>query len=248
MTIEAYVTIHDQDLVLECERSGQFDAIDHTYLFVGPRPVDRIPGYVKLVLAREHENNFEHYPQFYDFTGWHVLAAHDLIDADHIITLQYDMQIVDATIGDRCTILLDTGPGPIAFTVVPYLAAAWMLRMAGFKETYDTGLARLGVDQATWPPFDQWPCTQGMAWRTDEFVRCMHWIEPLFEVWHDNLWAGHLMERTVKAWCAIHDITEHYLTGVIHHLASDCHGTCALMAGSSDVHAERSAIFGREVI
>lgn len=245
MTIEAYVTVHDQDLLLECERSGQFDVVSHTYLFVGPRPVDRIPADVKVVVARDHLPNFEHYPSFYDFTGWYALARHNLIAAEHVILVQYDMKVNDPAVGERCAKLLDAAPGPVAFTAGHRLADNWMLLIPGFHATYDRGMARLGVDQTTWPFFNEWPCTQGTAWRADEFRRFMLWLEPLFDYWHDDLWAGHLMERTVKAWCAHHGIAEQYLGGVITHENRDCHGTCALMGGRTDDYHQRAATFGQ---
>lgn len=245
VTVEAYVTIHDQDLLLECEASGQFDAISHTYGFVGPRPVDRIPADVKLVVARDYTPNHEDKPSFYDFTGWHVLAAHDLIDADRIVCLQYDMRISDNEIGARCSSLLDAAPGPIAFTAGHRLADNWMLLLDGFHRTFDVGMARLGVDQTSWPFFNEWPSTQGMAWRTDEFQAFMMWIEPLFEIWADSVWAGHLMERTVKAWCVTQGVDEQYLGGVMVHENRDCHGTCALMGGRIETYLERTATFGR---
>lgn len=247
MTIETYVTIHDQDLLLECEASDQFAAVSHTYGFVGPRPVDRVPADVKMVVARDYVPNHEDMPNYYDFTLWSTLAAHDLIDADQIVCLQYDMRVADVEIGFRCRALLDAAPGPIAFTAGHRLADNWMLLIPGFHRTFDAGMARLGVDQQGWPFFNEWPSTQGMAWRTDEFQAFMMWIEPLFEMWHGDTWAGHLMERTVKAWCAHHGIDEQYLGGVMIHEARDCHGTCALMGGRTEAYVEKSSTFGKVV-
>lgn len=245
VTVETFVTIHDQDILLECERSGRFADVSHTYGFVGPRPVDRIPADVKMVVARDYTPNVEQWPSYYDFTLWYVLTAHDLIDADQIICLQYDMRINDTAIADRCSKLLDAEPGPIAFTAGHNLADNWMLLIPGFRETFDAGMSQLGVDQNQWPFFNEWPCTQGTAWRTDTFHTFMRWIEPLFELWQSNLWAGHLMERTVKAWCAHHGIPEQYLGGVITHENQDCHGTCSLMAGRVDDYRARAATFGK---
>lgn len=246
VSTELLVTIHDQDLLLECEHRQQFAGLPRTYLFVGPRPVDRIPDDVKLVVARDHTPNFEHWPAFYDFTGWWAAAHHGLIEADRIVCVQYDMLIADQFICERVDKLLDEPDvGVVAFTAGHRLADNWMLLLPGFERTYRAGVGILGVDMDSWPFFNEWPSTQGTAWRTADFVPVMEWLTPLFQAWHGDVWAGHLMERTVKAWCATFNRPEAYLPGVITHLARDCHGTCALMGGRSDVHAERASTFGR---
>lgn len=246
MATELLVTIHDQDLLLECEASGQFDGFPRTYLFVGPRPVDRIPNDVKVIVARDHEPNFEHYPDTYDFSGWWAATHHDLIDADRVVCLQYDMRVDDPDIVGKVDALLDDPDvGMVAFTAGHRLADNWMLLLPGFHETFDEGMHQLGADQNTWPFFNAWPCTQGTAWRTDDLKNFMGWVEPLFDLWAGNIWHGHLMERTVKAWCAELNEPEAYLPGVITHLNKDCHGTCARMGGNMERYAERAATFGR---
>lgn len=229
MSVEAFVTIHDQDLLLDCERSGQFASLSHTYLFVGPRPVDRVPRGVKMVVARDYAGNVEHLPSFYDFTGWHVLARHDLIDAEHVICLQYDMTVDVPDLAEQCAAILHSERGMIAFTSGP--RSHWMLRVPGFEDAYQRGMAEKGIDTDAWPPVRRWPTTQGTAWRAETLVDFMGWFEPLFDVWADETLAGHLAERSVT----VYSMTTHperYLTGVIKHQALDCHGTGALLRTS----------------
>ncbi len=245
--IETYVTVHDSELLIECEHSGQFDNVSHTYIFVGPRPVDLSGlkrGVFKIIVASDYIPNFEHLPAFYDFTGWWVLAKYGLIEADQVILIQYDMEIAHPLIAELCAHRLLERPGPIAFTAGHNAANNFMLLIPGFERTYRIGMDLVGIDQDSWPEFNEWPSTQGTAWRTDEFVDFMLWFEPLFAHWADDLWAGHLAERSVKAWTMNTGDPERYLPGVINHLHSDCHGTCSLMNGQADVHAERAATFG----
>lgn len=247
VTAELLVTIHDQDLLLECEASGQFDGLPRTYLFVGPRPVDKLTSEHRTLVVRDHQPNFEHYPQFYDFTGWWAACHHGLIDADRVVCVQYDMLIADVDIVKRCDELLDDpDTSMVAFTAGHRLADNWMLLLDGFQEMFDEGMRRVGVNhQEMWPFFNEWPSTQGTAWRTTDLTQFMEWVTPLFDVWHGDVWAGHLMERTVKPWTVIDGRPEAYLGGVITHLNRDCHGTCARMGGRLDVYAERAATFGR---
>lgn len=242
-TSQCYVTVHDQDLLLACEEAGQFHLVKRpTYLFVGQRPVDRVPGHVDMIVVRDLEPNMEHLPQFYDFTGWWALAKHGLITTDVVVCLQYDMHVLDAAIQRRCERLLATGVDMVAMNA-GYFGPNWMLNIGGFEAAYRQALAVKGIEMNDWPKFDAWPSTQGTAWRGEALVDFMLWFEPLFEVLGDNVFAGHLAERTVKAYVETHNGCD-YLLGVMQHLAVDCHGTGALMAGNRKLYEERAAVFG----
>lgn len=241
MATEAYITIHDQDLVLECERSGQFDLLSHTYLFVGRRPVDKIRDEVKVVVCRDYPGNVERWPQFYDFTGWYVLVTHNLIEADHVIMLQYDMTIIDPQIQVKVDAMLDAEPGMIAFNA-GYFGPNWMLLLPEFETTYRRGLKIQEIHPEHFPPFNAWPSTQGTAWRRSTLVAFMHWFTPMFEIFKDHIFAGHLAERTVKAFHVV-NYPEQYLLGMIAHAAADMHGTSALMRGDRALYEARNATF-----
>lgn len=242
MATELLITVHDQSLIGECEANGQFAESPHRWLFVGPRPVDNPDA----IVARDHTPNFEHLPSFYDFTGWWAATHHNLITADRVVCLQYDMTINDPDIIKRVDEQLDNPDvGVVAFTAGHRLADNWMLLIPGFRETFEEGMHVLGVEPNDWPMFNEWPSTQGTAWRTEDLCEFMAWVEPLFELWAPNLWAGHLMERTVKAWCVHTGRAEAYLPGVICHYGRDSHGTCAKMGGNEAAYQAKAATFGR---
>ena len=87
MSIETYITVHDSTIVAECEDSGRFNSISHTYLFVGPKAVD-VADDIKIIVCRDIQPNYEHLPHFYDFTGWFVLGKYELFSTDNAIFLQ----------------------------------------------------------------------------------------------------------------------------------------------------------------
>lgn len=245
MTVEALITIHDQDLLLEREEEGRFAGLSRTWLFVGRRPVDWVPHNVKLHVSRDWSPNYERYPAFYDFTGWWTASFPTVIRAEHVICLQDDMTVLDERLADRCAALLGAAPGPVAFTAGHYSARNWMLMINGFAEAFNAGMAAVGVDVGAFPAFEEWPTTQGTAWRTEDLRAFMAWFEPLFTVWADDVWAGHLAERSMWAWMMSRGCPARFLPNVISHEARDLHGTGALMAGMADVHAARAATFGR---
>lgn len=242
--IETLVTIHDQALIDQCETEARFVNVKpYRYLFVGPRPVERSDD---MIVARWRTPNVEHYPSFYDFTGWWSVAHHRLATADRLICLQYDHIVpgpIDAAVNDE----LDQHP-MVAFVAGHRGAGNFMLNIGGFEDAYRSGLVTVGAPpMETWPDFNEWPSTQGTAWRTDALIEFMAWVTPLFDLWHDNVWAGHLMERMPKAWLVATGQDAGYLHGAVIHEGRDCHGTCSLMAGRSDVYQERSATFGKVV-
>lgn len=244
MATELYVTIHDEALIEQCEAAGQFDLFpNRTYLFVGRRPITAsTSSRYKVVVCQDFMPNYERYPQFYDFTGWWVLADHHLISADRIVCLQYDMTIIDPDLPAKVDAALINQPGMIAFNA-GYMGPNWMLQLPTFEETYRAGLATVGVNPDDFHGFNEWPCTQGTAWTTKTFVDYMRWFTPMFEAFHDHIFAGHLAERTVKAYLAANGIPDQYMLGSIAHTAADCHGTGALMAGNREIYEARNAEF-----
>lgn len=240
--IQTFVTVHDADIVRRCEEEERFGSLgERHYLFVGQRPVGQEIG--PTVIPRRLIDNLEHLPQFYDFTGWWALARHRLIVRPNVMLLQYDMHVASPTLEADVDAMLTEASGPVAFTAGHNLAGNYMLMIDGFERTFRDGMATIGVDPASWPEFNEWPTTQGMAWRTEEFYDFMMWFRPLFDVFADNRYAGHLAERCVKAWCVTRGVEPRYLPGVIGHEAKDCHGTGALMAGNIAVYEERARTF-----
>lgn len=240
--MHAYVTVHDRRLVIDCERTGRFAAVAHTYLFVGPRSVRHVQGCAPFVVAREWPDNYEHLPDFYDFTGWWVLARHRLTEP-RFLTVQYDHQLHDPDLAANADVLLDRG-GPVAYVAGHKYANNWMLLIDGFEATFNHGMTAVGINPGDFPDFNEWPSTQGMAWNRDDFYEFMTWFEPLFDVWADCIWAGHLAERSVWAWMMATGRPAVYGSGLVHE-GRDCHGTCSLMSGNSEVWSQRQLTFGR---
>jgi hypothetical protein len=245
--LEAWITIHDVALIEACEAEGRFAAIPHRYVFVGPRPVEGLPQDAEVIVARAWEPNVEQYPSFYDFTGWFVLGQMldaGAIDGGHWLMIQYDHILRDPAAFPFVDDALADAGGPIAFVPGHRLAQNWMLLIPGFEEAFNAGMAVVGINPADFPDFNEWPSTQGTAWRARDLADFMRWFEPLFDFWAPNVWAGHLAERSVWAWMMSTGLPARYASGLAHE-GRDCHGTCSLMAGNHDAYASRSLTFGR---
>lgn len=241
--IEAYITIHDQDVLIQCEQSGQFDNLSHTYIFVGPRPVDRIPPDVKVIVSRDYVPNYEYLPQFYDFTGWFTLAHHNLISSKYAIMIQYDHYIATPDAAQQCVEALQGDAQVVAFVSGFY--NNWYLEVEGFKEILQRCSAACGVNLPELEdekPFNQWPSTQGTAWNVDYFKAFMEWVRPIFDLAHTHVLAGHAAERMLNVYTKI--TTEAaYLPGLFRHDSRDCHGTSDYMRGDFDSFKRKNQEF-----
>ena len=241
MTVETYVTIHDQDLVLSCEADGRFDPLSHTYLFVGPRPVERLPKGLKVVVCRDFEPNFERFPNFYDFTGWYVLAKHDLLTTRHVIMVQYDHRLIEPRAGEMCAEALSADPGMVAFVTADQ--TNWMLKVPGFESTFRRTALACGTDSAALEaakPVSVWPTTQGTAWRSSYLELFMAWFTPAFGALENHQLAGHLAERMLHVYTML-TYPAQVLPGLFHHDSLDCHGTKDLFMGNLASYNEKNA-------
>jgi hypothetical protein len=243
LSIETYITVHDSTIVAECENSGRFNSVSHTYLFVGPRTVD-VADNIKIIVCKDIQPNYEHLPHFYDFTGWFVLGKYELFSTDNAIFLQYDHLInsenleaqTESALGDDHMI----GYAPAG----PEL---WTLQLPNFYERQLQGIKACGDDWEkllTEVPFTIWPTTQGTAWRTKEFCQFMKWFEPAFESFRDHTFAGHLAERMIQPFLMANGMTAGYLPGLISHESLDCHGTKDLILGNMDSYNQKTSTFG----
>jgi len=244
VSIETYITVHDSTLIRECEQSGKFDSISHTYLFVGPRNVDIDPD-IKVIVCKDITPNYEHLPQFYDFTGWFVLGVNDLIEADNAIFLQYDHSIITDDIEKK------TEEALLLNNMVGYSPAGpelWTLALPNFYERQVEGIRACGEDWENLKstvPFEVWPTTQGLAWRTKEFGEFMRWFEPAFESFRDHVFAGHLAERMIQPFLMAKGMTAGFLPGSVSHESLDCHGTKDLIMGNIDSYNQKVSTFGK---
>lgn len=242
--VETFVTIHDQGLVFASEETEQFASLSsYRYLFVGPKPVDKLPKDIleKVIVCRDFSPNYEHYPHLYDFTGWYVLTKHNLMSKPYAICLQYDHFLADSRLEETVESMLSGADGVISFLMA--YDHMYMLSVPGFEQAMREALAIKGVS------FDAlnlavWPTTQGTAWRKESLTDFLGWVEPIFDQISSNRYMGHIAERMVAAYaCLTHPAR--YLHGMAHHVAMDCHGTGAAMAGSESSFIQKSLTFGK---
>lgn len=231
-----YITIHDQDILLDLEGRGVFNGpVPYTYLFVGQKPVDKVTTLPNLIVCRDFTPNFERYPHFYDFTGWYVLAANKLIQDEEVLFLQYDMTVAPELAGEVSQ-RLQTSPLVSLFGATKGM---YQLGFQGMEEMMST------VDVTMDDIPEVWPTTQGTGWKTAQFYEFMEWFEPLFEILAPYQYCGHLAERALTAYCVKASVEVGYVVGLNGHESKDCHGTCDLLGGRVDSFEAKAQVFGK---
>lgn len=241
--ITTFVTIHSEELVIECYNSERFKYLSNVvYLCVGNRSFNNLPDDIPAIICKNYEPNWEQYPSFYDFTGWACLAEHKLIKTPYAIMLQYDHAVTNMALELPAIELLGRVPsmvGLVAAQFNPY----WILNVPGFKGAFIKASKACGgphpdavVDGGIWPT------TQGTAWSRDFLYGFMEWFKPTFEAVKDEVFAGHVAERMVKLYTAV-TLPPHFLLGRVIHQAKDSHGTGSLMSGNKEEYELKSKKF-----
>lgn len=92
--IETYIFVHDQNIILDFEKSGKFNNLSNCkYVFLGSKPINLIDSISNVIVARDLPHNLEEYPKFTAFTGWYVLWKNNLIGSKYVNLFEYDVVI-----------------------------------------------------------------------------------------------------------------------------------------------------------
>jgi len=241
--VTTFVTIHSEELVWECHASERFKYLSNiVYLCVGSQSFDNLPEDVNAIICKDYTPNWEHYPSFYDFTGWACLAEHKLIKTPYAIMLQYDHAVVNMAVELPALELLRVFPSVVGYVAAHY-KPYWMLAVPNFRNSMiKASEACGGPHPDTADDGGVWPTTQGTAWSRDFLYSFMEWFKPTFEAVKDEVFAGHIAERMVKLY-TIGKIAPRFLPDRIIHQAKDCHGTGSLMSGNKEAYELKSKKF-----
>lgn len=224
--IQTFIVVHNQDLIKNFEQKGKYKALNYKYLFVGKGDVSQLSEeeLSKTIVIRDYEGNFEHYPHFYDFTAWHVLWKHRLIDTPYFVSIQYDFTVTNEKAEDIILGKLQACESPLGMLEVPHFLYLLQDLIPGIAEAFKAK----GLGPEFTREFATWPCSQGTAWPTEIFYEFMEWFEPLFEVLKDHVWCGHVAERMIWAFMQAKNLPPHYAPGLFHHESKNVHGTSSM--------------------
>lgn len=227
--ISAFITVHDQDLIIEAEAEHRFAMLpNYTYVFVGHSPVNKLSDCsCNVIIARDCSFNIEIHRHLYCFTHWYCTVHNDLLRSTHILSLHYDMfprpGLLDA-INERHSTAgcLDNLIGLFAAPMRPHFADSIQIR-----DTFCQALAIKGLtldDIYSLDRSGKFACGNAIATSSATLRHFIHWFEELLDLLVPHWYCGHIAERMIKVYCLLHG-KEDYVLGLADHTCEDSHRT-----------------------
>lgn len=244
--IELFVMVHDQDLLLECESDGRFEPIARRrYVFLGPRPVDKLTGRTDVIVARDLADNMEEHANLLSFTGWYAVARNHLATGRYISLLEYDVALAPNFIEETLAALgeQDDLVGYVSFPLSHpmYLhATPWLIPT--LAEVYEIDAVRLIDEHLASGGLDRWTATTNASMSAATLAAVVDWIVPLTVVYRHDPIGAHVHERLLKIFGLLNDQPGRYLPSLLTHAQKRSH---QIFAHSWEEARQRAPATGR---
>lgn len=227
-----FISVHDQDLIIELERNKIFRYIDnYKYIFLGFGNVDKLIDSDfenKIVIARNLANNIEYDKCLLDYTGWYALSKNDLIKSDHLIIVQYDCFLfknfeceIRRTLQQYSDCFINFLP--ISLTAECFLPDVYARTLKiCCEKIYGINIVELArtsiaAGDKFWPSGGCFVCTK--KW-LDDYI---NWTDKMRPFLVKDKMAAHNVERSIKFFNIINNIQEVYITDVMEHIYNSDH-------------------------
>ena len=230
--LEVFVVIHDQGRLLQCEQDERFFGIPRRrYVFVGPRPIDKLAGREDVVIARDLPDNIEQYPNLLSFTGWYAVARNHLATTRYVSLLEYDVTLRADFVAKTLALLREragiVGYVPFQLSHPMYLhATPWLI--PALAEIYGLDVVQLVSEYLDRGGADLWTATSNASLSASDLKAVVDWILPLTRVYRHDPIGAHVHERTLKVFCLRHGIESHYVPDLLKHAQERSHQIYAL--------------------
>jgi hypothetical protein len=235
-TFHTYVSVHDQDIILEFEKTGKFKKIfgsDYTYLFLGAGDVSKIQDLPNVAVLRNFAANIEQYKKMVSFTGWYGLVKNMDLKYDYYLMLEYDV-VLHPKFKENIISVLDkhADAGVTSFIRLsnkvplfyPYLDPL-LHHIRKEKEFYN-----IVGDLDEW----FWCSTSNSMWSKEQLVSFVNWFWELAAAGEEFLKRddiGHMVERAITAYCILNKVKYQFTPNMLNHYFLDSHCTQACHNG-----------------
>lgn len=230
--VKTFIFIHDQDLLLEFERTKKFLGFTgYKYVFVGNRSTDKIKDLPNVIISRDYVGNIENYPQLTSFTGWYTLWKHKLIDSEYVNLFEYDINYVPDFESHLYKFYYENSE---MIGYIPYPAHHNMfVKHAPFIEglynairnVYQIDLKSVVNSAIENKSIGYWSSTSNTTFRKDIFEKYMDWFVPLVSLIKDDKNAGHYHERSITLFALLNRRKLSLTSSYIKHFQMDSHKT-----------------------
>ncbi|TAK47638.1 MAG: hypothetical protein EPO23_11485 [Xanthobacteraceae bacterium] len=233
MRLKTFITVHDQDIILDSETSGKFSRrlSDYQYVFVGSRDCEKVRR-KNVVIARELPDNIEPENFFVDFTAWYAIVRNDLADDAIVSLIQYDTAMTETFEAETVSTAAENpncilGYIPESTTDENFLRnnmGAAPLTNA-LKDVYGVSLDEVMKNDVPGSAKRSWPATNNVCMTPGILRAFVDWFEPMIGHIGNQPHAGHAFERSIKIFSQHAGIPIIYLPHVMTHFQVNSHGT-----------------------
>jgi len=239
--IETFVIVHDQEVLLACEREGRFAGLpSYRYLFVGPRDVSSLTERENVIVARELPDNIEAYPNLLSFTGWYAVARNRLCRSPRVTLLEYDVRLAPDFFPRNLSLLSGrrsvVGYVPFPLSDPLYLhATPWLI--PALRSAHGVDVAQLVQSHLDAGGADQWTATTNASMATADLEEFVAWFVPASRFFRHDPIGAHVHERAVPVFCLLKGLENLLLPDVLKHRQARSHG----IRGRSRAEAQKEA-------
>ena len=230
MLDEIYISVHDQELILQLEQNNCFRNIkEYKYLFLGMRPVDKLGNLKnKVIITRDLEHNIEEQKCMFDYTGWYALVKNNLIKKKYVTIVHYDcflkkgfQEKINKTFRKHPDCVISFQPhlltcnyfisDEFASTIIP-----------ACKQVYGIDVYKI-VDNAVKSGDKYWPGGGSFSCSKEWLEGYINWVEPMKPMLMADKMCSHNVERSMKFYDIVHNVHEEYLPDIMEHIFNCAH-------------------------
>jgi len=232
-TLETFITVHDQEILLECENTNKYKYIsNYKYIFVGMRDTSKIDRLNNVIIANKLPHNIEQYKYLVDYTAWYALVKNSLITSPYIALIQYDT-FVSKNFEDKTMQVLKNNPNQF-LGYVPYsmLSEDFLIKNIGaeplstaINTIYHIDIYNLVNNYIKKTNDTFWQSSNNVATSLPTLTNFVEWFEPLIINIIKFKGCGHAFERSIKIFSIINYLSNNYLPEVLKHQQLDSHAT-----------------------
>jgi FkbM family methyltransferase len=232
-TIETFITVHDQEIILNYEKDGKFSNLSkYRYVFVGNNDSSKIKDLDNVIIAKNYSDNIEHMNYFVDYTSWYLLIKNKLIETNLVSLIQYDVDITESFESETLRMLENNSNAIVGY--VPYeiksdnfisshMSAEPLNR--SLINVYNKNIYNI-VDEHVKKTSDTlWPSANNIATSKTILEMLINWFEPIAYDMGNHKHSGHSFERSIKIFSIIYNINNNYTDFVLKHYQLDSHKT-----------------------
>lgn len=234
-TIETFIFIHDEDIVLDFIEKNRFSSFEEfKYVFLGNKPYEKIKHLNNLIVARELPDNIEHIPKLTSFTGWYALYKNGYLNTEVVNLFEYDINYIPefpAINKEMTKKEFDfIGYFPMSITDVVYL------KMSQYSsELVESIKNKMGYDIVDFinelqkkNPNMMWSSSSNSTWKTEEVKKFIDWFCKFIDDIKNSIYCGHIHERSLSFYYFKENLKVFLVSNIMTHVQLNSHGTSPL--------------------